>query len=160
MRSNRRWWHGDPPHTPIIRQGLSLTAWTAICRRRRIHSIFSLPKAITGSKMLPCTFWLVNMTGNMPGKLLTRHSITVNVKNVIGIYCICPPGGGLCWRTGPWFMRDRDMKRNVLTAIMTWYIRTEAGSCFVKPVRYHTRPRACDSYDQFIEPKFFQGSLK
>lgn len=63
-----------------------------------------------------------------------------------------PTRRGPCWRTGPWCTRNPGMKRNVLTAIMTWYIRTAAGSCFVKPGRFPTRPRDCDNCEQLMKP--------
>jgi hypothetical protein len=50
---------------------------------------------------------------------------TTSVKNVIVTFFTCPTKEEQCWRTDPWFMQDRDMRKDAWIVTGIWCIMPE-----------------------------------
>jgi len=121
-RSNLRWWRGAPPRMSTTLPGLLSIVWTATCPLPRIPSNFSFPSPTMALRTWPFISLVVNMTGKRHAITLMPLLKTPSARNAIAICCTCQINAVPCWPTAPYFMPNRDMRKNVSIVIMIWYI--------------------------------------
>src|SRR5210317_144518 len=83
---------------------------------------------------------------------------TGNARNATAICCTCQINAVPCWPIAPYFMPNRDMRKNASIVIMIWYILKEVWSCSARPARCHTRPKGLDSFKSVFRK--FVSALK